>query len=77
MDQAGKVPSTSHAWKANKGLWRELQLTNPIRDALRIKGIYPNKEYVFKNKNMRFSCEICYSEYGRDDMDDYGEYLMR
>ncbi|KAL8134143.1 hypothetical protein AgCh_009277 [Apium graveolens] len=77
MDQAGKVPSTSHTWEANKGIWRELQITNPVRDALRINGIYPNKEYIFENENMQFSCEICYSEYGRDDMDDYGEYLMR
>ena len=49
----------------------------PVKNPLRIKGIYSNKEYVFENENMRFSCEICYSEYGRDDMDDQGEYLMR
>ena len=47
----------------------------PVKNPLRIKGIYSNKEYVFENENMRFSYKICYSECGRDDMDDQGEYL--
>ena len=48
----------------------------PVKNPLRIKGIYSNKEYVFENENTRYSGEICCTEYGRDDMDDQGEYLM-
>ena len=47
------------------------------RDALRVKGIYFNKECVSKNESLWFVCEICYSEYGCGDVNDYRGYFIR